>query len=78
MGIKRGEERPMVRINGRAREGIESISAALDVYVERLNKRFPGAVLAWAPGASGDKFTLDFTLFAPPAPADAAAAPTAQ
>jgi type IV pilus assembly protein PilM len=76
--IKRGKERPVLRINGRAREGIDSISAALDGYVERLRKRFPGAALAWAPGASGDKFTLDFTLFAPPAPADAAAAPTAQ
>lgn len=66
--IKRGEERPIVRVNGRAREGVESISSLLDGYVQRLRARFPDAQLNYAPSPSGDKFTLDLTLYAPPAP----------
>ncbi len=66
--VKRGEERPIVRVNGRAREGIDSIAAALESYVAKLRARFPDAALVYAPSASGDKFTLDLTLYAPPAP----------
>jgi type IV pilus assembly protein PilM len=64
--VTRAEPRPTVRITGRAREGTESIAGLLETYVDNLRKRLPQAELVYAPGASGDKFTLDFTLFAPP------------
>jgi hypothetical protein len=64
--VTRADPRPTVRIVGRAREGTESIAGLLETYVDNLRKRLPQAELVYAPGASGDKFTLDFTLFAPP------------
>jgi len=75
--VKRGEERPIVRIDGRTREGVESISALLDTYVGKLRARFPGAELIHAPSPSGEKFTVDLTRFAPPAP-QTGDSPTAQ
>lgn len=71
--VQRGEERPIVRINGRAREGVESIAAALGGYIDKLRTRFPQAELVYAPSPSGDKFTLDLTLYAPAAPVAASA-----
>ena len=49
----------------RAREGTESIASLLDGFVNDLRERFPEARFEYAPSPSGDRFTLDFTLFAP-------------
>lgn len=66
LGILRGGERPILHVGGRAREGTESISTVLDRFVSGLRERFPDSRFEYAPSPSGDKFDLDFTLFAPP------------
>lgn len=65
LGVARGSECPILRLEGRAREGTESIASLLDGFVNGLRERFPAAVFEYAPSPSGDRFTLDFTLFGP-------------
>jgi hypothetical protein len=67
--LPRDTERPVVHLVGRAREGTESIAAQLERFVDRLRGRFPEAELVYQASPSGDRFTLDMTLFAPPQPA---------
>ncbi len=69
--VARGGEKPIVKIAGRAREGTESIAALLDAYVNKLRARFPAAEIVYQPSPSGEKFTLDMTLYAPPRPSEA-------
>jgi hypothetical protein len=64
--LARGHERPVLHLQGRAREGTESLSALLETYVTKLRKRFPSAEFVYRPSPSGEKFDLDLTLFAPP------------
>lgn len=75
LGLERDTERPVVHLVGRAREGTESIAAQLEQLVARLRDELPGAELVFQSSPSGDRFTLDLTLFAPPR---APAAPAAQ
>ena len=72
--IQRGEERPVVSIAGRAREGTTAIATQFPVFIQSVRERMPkGAVLRDRPSPNGSKFTIDFTNFAPPeAPAPAA------
>ena len=65
LGVERGDEVPLLHLEGRAREGTESIATLLDGFVNDLRARFPEAVFVYAPSPSGDRFTLDFTMFAP-------------
>jgi Tfp pilus assembly PilM family ATPase len=67
--LPRDRERPVVHLVGRAREGTESIASQLERLVERLRQRFPAAELVYQASPSGDRFTLDLTLFALPRPA---------
>ena len=69
----RGSERPILHLEGRAREGTESIAALLEGYVTRLRARFPAAEFVYQPSPTGNKFTLDMTLYAPAKPAAPAA-----
>jgi hypothetical protein len=66
LGVERGAERPLLRLECRAREGTESIASLLDRFVGSVREAFPLARFQYAPSASGEEFTLDFTLFAPP------------
>ena len=66
--LPRDSERPVVHLVGRAREGTESIASQLELFVERMRQRLPQAELYYQASPSGDRFTLDLTLFAPPAP----------
>jgi hypothetical protein len=66
LGILRGDDRPILRVVGRAREGTQSIATLLDQFVSGLRERFPDSRFEYAPSPSGDKFDLEFTLFAPP------------
>ena len=68
LGVGRGAERPILRLECRAREGTESIASLLDRFIGTVRERFPGARFQYAPSASGEKFSFDFTLFAPPNP----------
>jgi type IV pilus assembly protein PilM len=66
LGVARGDERPILRLECRAREGTESIAAQLERFVQSVREAFPAARFQYAPSASGEEFTLDFSLFAPP------------
>lgn len=65
LGVARDAERPILHLEGRAREGTESIATLLDGFVSGLREAFPEAAFVYAPSPSGDRFTLDFTFFAP-------------
>ena len=78
--LARGVERPAIHLSGRAREGTESIATQLEALVGRARARYPQAELVYQSSPSGDRFTLDLTLFAPPRPPEpgaGAAAPAA-
>ena len=65
--VLRGEERPLVHIVGRSREGTASSAQLFGEFVAGLSKRLgPNLTLASNPSPGLDKFTLDLTLFAPP------------
>jgi Tfp pilus assembly PilM family ATPase len=72
LGIARGEERPILALECRAREGTESIASLLDRFVATLREELPEARFHYAPSASGEEFTLQLTMFGPEAeqPAD--------
>lgn len=74
LGLERGEERPAVHVVGRAREGTVSFATQLEALIASLRERFPDASLLYQPSPSGDRFTLDLTLFAerPEDPAETA------
>ena len=74
LGVERSATRPILHIEGRAREGTESIATQLDTLVSGLRQRFPRARFEYAPSPSGDRFTLDFTLYGTPLETDAGAA----
>jgi type IV pilus assembly protein PilM len=70
--VERGSERPIVHIEGRAREGTQSINAEFQTFLERFRERLARADMNQTLSPSGEKFTLDVTLLAPPAaPAEA-------
>ncbi len=68
LGVPRSQERPILQLAGRAREGTESTAAQLEGLIDRLRERFPGARLVYQPTPSGDRYTLGLTLYAPRAP----------
>ncbi|HVS18634.1 MAG TPA: pilus assembly protein PilM [Planctomycetota bacterium] len=68
--ITREVPQPTVSLVGRAQEGTESIASQMNTFVTRLQEALPGAELVYQPSPSGDRFTLDLTLFAPPRPAE--------
>lgn len=64
--LTRDAPQPVINLVGRAQEGTESIASQMQTFVERLRGSLPGVELVYQPSPSGDKFTLDLTLFAPP------------
>jgi len=71
LGVARGDERPILRIKGRAREGAESPALLFQDFVAALEKRLPEARVKERMGEND--FTLDLcSLGAPAAPAEGA------
>ncbi len=68
LGVARGEERPIVQLSGRAREGTESTATQLQGLIGSLRQRFPEARLVYQPTPTGERFTLGLTLYAPRTP----------
>jgi hypothetical protein len=68
LGIKRGSERPILRAEGMAREGTESVAAQLEALRSGLEQAFPGARRQLTQNPRGDRFTLQLTHFGPPEP----------
>ncbi len=72
LGVAHGEERPIVHVDGRSREGTSAPAQLFAEFVGGIRQRLtPGLALVQNPSPLMDKFTLDMTLFAPPPPAAA-------
>jgi hypothetical protein len=69
LGVERGRELPILHVEGGAREGTESPAVLFERFIEDLRARLPGVALKESIANTGDRFELDFTLLAPPAPA---------
>jgi Tfp pilus assembly PilM family ATPase/Tfp pilus assembly protein PilN len=77
LGIPRGEDRPIVSIAGRAREGTTSLSAQFAGFVQGLGQRLPpSTVLRDRMKPSGSGFTVDLCTLSPVAAPDGAATGT--
>jgi type IV pilus assembly protein PilM len=75
--IARGEERPVVAIDGKAREGTSSLSSLYDAFIASVAQHLPkSTAMKQRLSANGSTFKIEMSLFAPPesAPADAAEA----
>jgi type IV pilus assembly protein PilM len=67
LGVVRGEERPIVRLRGRAREGTETPALLFQEFVAGLKSRMPEARTKERMGETD--FTVDLTALGEPAPA---------
>jgi Tfp pilus assembly PilM family ATPase len=68
--VARGSERPIVRLEGSSREGTESLASQFTAFLGELKSRLPELELTQTLSPSGDKFTVDMTLYSlKPAPA---------
>ncbi|MDP6408336.1 MAG: pilus assembly protein PilM [Planctomycetota bacterium] len=66
LGVDRALERPILRIEGRAREGTRSMAQLHETFLASLRDGLPGARLKAAPSADGTRFEVDLTLLAAP------------
>jgi len=63
LGIPRNRQQPILRIEGRAREGTRSMAVLYEQFLANLRARLPGARIKAAPSVRGTQFALDLTLF---------------
>ncbi len=66
LGIERGDERPVLHLEGKVREGTAAPSALFEVFLARLAAELDGVRVLPSLSPSGDRFTLDLTLFSSP------------
>lgn len=78
LGLERGTERPILSLQGRAREGTDSPAVLYQGFITALVRDLPGARMNQAPSATGADFDIDLTLYGPPEADDEAAAPDAE
>lgn len=70
LGVARGQEKPIVSVVGRAREGTNALPQLYESFLQKLRSRLPEGVAPKEKLApNGARFTLDLSLFAPPAKA---------
>ncbi len=66
LGIPRGEEKPIVSIVGKAKEGTNSLAQLYEGFLQKLRTRLPeGLTPKEKLAPNGARFTLDLSLFAP-------------
>ncbi len=68
LGVEREEERPLLRLRGRAREGTDSPTLLWGEFVGGLKQDLPAARVKDRMGETD--FTLDLSMLGAPAPAD--------
>jgi Tfp pilus assembly PilM family ATPase len=73
-GVAKGEEVPLVRLAGRAREGTVTPAVQFEEFVAALRARLPELRMKERLGSTGSTFEITLTTLAPPAPAPAPAA----
>jgi Tfp pilus assembly PilM family ATPase len=72
--IARGEEKPILQVAGKAREGTSSLSSLYEGFIANVRQRLPRAdMLKERLSSNASKFTVDVSMFAPP-PAEPASA----
>jgi Tfp pilus assembly PilM family ATPase/Tfp pilus assembly protein PilN len=69
LGVERALERPIVRLEGRARQGTSQMSVLHEGFLSALRDELDGVRLKSAPRYDGSSFELDLTLLAVPEPA---------
>jgi Tfp pilus assembly PilM family ATPase len=66
LGIQRGEERPVLTVVGRAKEGTNSLTQLYEKFVADVRAKLPpSAALQQQLAVNGSKFTIDVSFFAP-------------
>src|SRR5262249_51899960 len=72
LGIQRDNPRPILTIQGRAREGTNSLPQLYEQFLGKLRGQMPASAgLEQKPSPNGAKFTIDLSFFVPreePAP----------
>jgi Tfp pilus assembly PilM family ATPase/Tfp pilus assembly protein PilN len=63
LGISRDRLQPILRVEGRAREGTRSMAVLYEQFQVNLRARLPEARIKAAPSVRGTQFALDLTLF---------------
>jgi Tfp pilus assembly protein PilN len=63
LGITREDQQPILRVEGRAREGTSSMAVLYEQFLANLRVRLPSATVKAAPSVRGTQFALDLTLF---------------
>lgn len=66
LGVFRKAERPIVRMEGKARQGTASMAALHGSFQTSMQEGLAGARLKAAPNADGSLFSLDLTLLGEP------------
>ncbi len=67
LGVQRGAERPILRIEGRSREGADAPAVQYEGFVRALRARLPRMEIKETLSPTGAVFTIDLTAFGPPA-----------
>jgi Tfp pilus assembly PilM family ATPase len=62
LGVERGDERPILHIEGRVREGTDATSVQFEDFLAALTAELAGVRLVPGLSPAGDRFTLDLCL----------------
>jgi hypothetical protein len=65
IGVERSDPRPIVHVDGRAREGTEAVNVLFQKLVDGVRARLPGLACKHSLSPTGTSFTLDLTTLAP-------------
>lgn len=77
LGLVGNDKRPVISVEGKAREGASALSVPYEAFVTTLASKLPpGTRLAQQLSPSGAKFTVDYSVFAPPETPAAGANPS--
>lgn len=68
LGVPVGEELPILRLRGRAREGTDAPSELFEEFVGSLRRSLPEGRIKERMNDTQSLFTIDLTMVAPPAP----------
>ena len=68
LGLERSHPRPVVHLEGRAREGATTVANEFDGFLRLVRERVPEAVIKETLDLAKNQFTIDVTLFAEPDP----------
>ncbi|MFT5284656.1 MAG: Tfp pilus assembly PilM family ATPase [Planctomycetota bacterium] len=63
LGIERGDDRPVLHIEGRVREGTMAPSALFESFLAELRDALPGLRVLPSLSPAGDRFTIDLCQF---------------